>query len=282
MSAFPLSLPLLLLAQASDPQVQKLINLLPTEASKFIQSSGRVYSEETIQQRSLRNAKDFERHKIVSSYSFSAIRGKTGVIREIRVVKTVDGKSAKKGRGSMDSIEVTAAAATGSGVDKRALLEQLERYGVRSVATDLGQLLLLFTDTSVLNYEFAFEGRRPGVAGGPALVFSYRQIDGTASATVIKKGGSSVDVPDPNRPKLIGQVWVNERDFRLTQVTLETIVPAANGGGMSRQEMEVDYVWNPSAGCLVPSEARHREFLDGELHVENIYRYAPFRTLDKR
>ena len=282
MSAFHLSLPLLLLAQASDPQVRKLINALTLEASKFIQSSGRVYSEETIQQRSLRNAKDFEQHKIVSSYSFSAIRGKAGVIREIRVVKTVDGKAAKKGRGSMDSIEATAAAASGSGVDKRALLEQLERYGVRSVATDLGQLLLLFTNSSVLNYEFDLEGRRQEGSGEPALVFSYRQIDGSASATVVKKGSASAALPDPNRPKLTGQIWVNEPDFRLKRVTLETLVPAADRGGMARQEMEVDYMWNPAANCLLPTEARHKEFLDGQLHVENIYRYTPFRTLDRK
>lgn len=186
-------------------------------------------------------------------------------MREIRQVQAVDGKALKNNRG-LDAVALAVAA--GSDKEKLKLLEQWDRFGIKTVATDIGQLLLLFSPENILNYEFRFQARRI-VGTAHVLVFAYSQIDGPGSMTVFKDGAVQ-------KPKLTGEVWVDEETYRLLRVALHTHVPAEKKL-LARQDLIVNYAWWP-AGCVMPVSALHREYVNGALRVENRYEYAAYQS----
>jgi hypothetical protein len=259
-------------AAAPDPRVRQLIQTLTRESQDFVRGSGQLFSEETLSH--LARADDgtgIVKHTVISHYSFAAPRDRTQAVREIRQVLTVDGKAVKKDKG----LEAVASAVSSGSSDKEKLrlLEQWERYGVKTVATDLGQLLLLFTPETVVNYEFQVKGRQ--ILGGEAVLqFSYSQLDGQGSMSVYKDG-------EVKRPKLAGEVWVQERDFRLLRVALFSHVPVSPKE-LARQELVVHYAFWPAAGCVMPAAALHREHLNGALRVENRYNYGPYKSFSSK
>lgn len=247
-----------------DPRVPQLIKALGEDVQAFLRFSSRLVTEETVQHATIGSDAKWTRHSVVSQYSFASPREESRAVREIRQVQSVDGKPVKENRGLE---AVAAAVAAGSDKEKLRLLEQWERYGIKTVATDIGQLLLLFAPESMVNYEFQYQAKR--FAGEtPVLVFSYSQIDGPGSMTVFKDGVVQ-------KPRLSGEVWVDERTFRLIRVALHTHVPAPKNA-LARQDLVVDYAWWP-AGCVMPAAALHREYVNGALRVENRYAYAAYR-----
>ena len=123
-----------------------------------------------------------------------------------------------------------------------------QKAGLMGVATDLGQLLLLFSSRKIQNYDFSFQSQR-FVGADRVMVFTYSQIEG---------GGMTVyRGKDTLRPKLNGEVWV-DGDYRPLKVTLNSVVDAAADKKVIRQEIEVRYA--PSVlPCVLPTRARHRE-----------------------
>jgi hypothetical protein len=203
--------------------------------------------------------------RVVSNYSFASPRERSSAVREIRLIQTVNGKSVKH-NDSLDQIAMSVA--SGSDAERRKLIAQLEKLGVKGVATDLGQLLLLFSESTAGNYEFLFQGQRMIDRDTPLLAFSFRQIDGPESMTVFR--GSEVA-----KPKLAGEIMLRVADMRLSRVTLNSMVPGSGKEPDSLQEMTVDY--SLFDGCLLPSAAEHREYHAGVLQLENKYEYKPYR-----
>ena len=115
-------------------------------------------------------------------------------------------------------------------------------------------LILLFSADSIGRYEFKSIGLSYKGAD-QVLVFDYRQSDGPESLS-ITQGRRRKRVP------IQGQLYVRPSTFEVTKVSLEvqrdkTVIDRA----------EVIYVSG------MPAAAIHREFRDGQLVEETIFRY---------
>jgi hypothetical protein len=255
------------LAQSEEGGIPKLIASLSREATSFTGCASKVFTEETLVHRVRKDNGKWKDSTVLSNYSFASPREKSTAVREIRLIQSVNGRSARKS----DSLDLIAmSVASGSDADRRKMIEQLEKHGVQGVATDLGQLLLLFAEGSVGNYEFSMQGLRPADDGTNYLAFSFRQIDGPESMTVFRPG-------KVEKPKLAGELWVHPEQFRLYRVTLNSVIPG-DGAKVNEtlQEMTVDYKWFEPLGCLLPAAAEHKEYVANEVQVENKYRYKPY------
>ncbi len=198
------------LAQVEEGGIAKLIAALSKEATAFTGCATKASTEETLVHRVLNEKGKWKEFRVVSNYSFASPRERSTAVREIRLIQSVNGRGVKK----TDSLDLIAmSVASGSDADRRKMIEQLEKNGVRGVATDLGQLLLLFSEGSVGNYEFSFQGMRPSDDGATNyLAFSFRQVDGPEGMTVFR--ANKVE-----KPKLAGELWVGQSDSRLFRVT---------------------------------------------------------------
>lgn len=256
----------------ADERTRKLAARLPEEAALFVREATKVVSEETLRQRAFKElAADrtgaikpvWQDKTIVSRYGFLSFRDSPDSLREMRQIESIDGKPVK----SEKSLKAAASAITANDDrGKRKLLEEFEKAGLVGVATDLGQMLLLFSGRKIQNYDFSFQSQR-FVGADRVMVFSYAQVEG---------GGMTVyRGKDTLRPKLNGEIWV-DGDYRPLKITLNSVSQTGDGKSI-RQEIEVRY--SPSVGgCVLPTAARHREIRDGSLQVENVYQYAPFRS----
>ena len=72
----------------------------------------------------------------------------------MRRVTEVDGRTLQDPRKAQD--ELAAIVTASDDKRKRELLEQFEKYGLVGAVTDFGQLLLLFTSSDILHYEFTY------------------------------------------------------------------------------------------------------------------------------
>lgn len=261
------------LAQVEEGGISKLITALSREATSFTGCASQAFTEETLVHRIRKDDGKWKEFRVVSNYSFASPREKSTAVREIRLIQSVNGRGVKKS----DSLDLIAmSVAGGSDADRRKMIEQLERNGVRGVATDLGQLLLLFSEGSIGNYEFSFQGLRPSDDGAKNyLAFSFRQIDGPEGMTVFRAG-------KVEKPKLAGELWVSQEDSRLFRVTLNSVI-SGDGAKVQEtlQEMTVEYSWSDSLRCLLPSSAEHKEYVGSEVQVENKYRYKPYEAFGK-
>ena len=258
----------------ADERTRKLAARLPEEAALFAREATKYSSEETLTQHAVVDRvvvngirKEVVKDKvIVSRYGFVSFREAPETLREMRQIESVDGKRAKAER----SLKAVATAVTASDErQKRKLMEDFEKAGLLGVATNLGQLLLLFSGTKVQNYDFSFQSEK--FAGADrVMVFSYAQTEGGGMTTYRGK--------DTMRSKLSGEIWV-DGDYRPLKVTLNSTVEAPDKK-MIRQEMEVRYA--PTLfPCVLPTYARHRELHDGAVEVVNEYQYAAFRPWEE-
>lgn len=237
----------------------------------FAREATRFVSDETLRQRAYKNSVVdsagrpkivVQDREIVSKYGFVSFREAPETLREMRQIESIDGKKSKTER-SLKS--VAAAVSAGDERQKRKLLEDFEKAGLVGVATDLGQLLLLFSGRKIQNYDFSFQSQR-FVGTERVMVFTYSQIEG---------GGMTVyRGKDTMRPKLSGEIWV-DGDYRPLKVTLNSTAETVEKDPI-RQEIEVRY--SPSVlPCVLPTHAHHREIHKGVLQVENDYEYSAFR-----
>lgn len=255
---------------SADERTRKLAARLPEEASLFAREATKYASEERLSQRALLDRQSvnggqktiWQDKVVVSKYGFVSFREAPEALREMRQIETIDGKPAKTDK----SLKAVASAVTASDErQKRKMLEDFEKAGLLGVATNLGQLLLLFTGPKVQNYDFSFQSQR-FVGADRVMIFTYTQVQGGGMTTYRGK--------DTMRSKLSGEIWV-DGDYRPLKVTLNSVVEAADKK-VIRQEMEVRYA--PTVyPCVLPTHARHREFRDGVVEVETVYEYSSFR-----
>jgi hypothetical protein len=269
-----LLVPVTLVAHA-DELTRKLAASLPQAASAFARESVKLVGEETLHQVYVTEVSSnpngtsqprIEEHTVVSRYTFVSFRESPEALRELRQVRTIDGKPAK----ALPLDAVAAAVTANDERQKRKVLEDFEKIGLKGVAAEIGQLLLLFNGRKIQNYEFSLQSRR-FVGADPLLVFSYNQIEGAGSMTVFRD-------KDVLRPKLSGEVWV-DGSFQPLKVTLATVVDAPDGKGLARHQMEVSYA-PTAAGNLMPTRARYLVIRDGARHSETEYEYRNFVPWD--
>ena len=272
--------PLFLLAAftalaSADERTRKLAERLPQEAALFAREATKYASEEKLTQRALSEIRVapnglinavWKEKIVMSRYGFVSFAEAPEALRELRQITSVDGKPAKSDK----SLKSVASAVTASDErQKRKLLEDFEKAGLSSVATNLGQLLLLFNGRKIQSYDFSFQSQR-FVGAERVMVFTYSQVEGGGMTTY--RGADAL------KSKLNGEIWV-DGDYRPLKVTLNSVVQAPDRK-MIRQEMEVRYA--PSAyPCVLPTKAIHRELHDGTTQVETVYDYAPFRPWEE-
>jgi hypothetical protein len=275
--AFLIVAPLL----CADEQTQKMTARLSEEAEAFRRIATQVVATETLHQRAKKPPSRFhprigaaavsappvewnERH-LVSEYGFAIFGGSAAAVHELRQVISIDGRKVGETAKAQDAL---AKAITASDdVRKKEMLKDFEKHGLVGAVTDFGQLILLFTRRELEKYEFSMKGQQ-WLGGTRALVFSYKQIDGPESLTVIEGKTDRL-----RHLKLQGEIWVRPETWlpiRITLVSQEGDAPAS-----IREEASVDYTMTPF-GALMPSTIEHRELRGGQIAAENQFTYTDF------
>jgi hypothetical protein len=275
-AGFTLALSLYPLSGQSTEAEQQVVFRLGIEADRFAQKAARVVGRETLQQtildvkkwnRGQRGKEEWPpliKREIVSDYSYYSQQAGSGALREIRQVISVDRKPIK----SLESgLEALAAGVTSSGdAQRRKLLEGFEKHGLHGVATDFGQVILLFANGNIQKYELAFL-RHEQISGEWLSVYRFQQLDGDEALTIFESGA-------PMRQKMRGEIWVRRSDALPRQIVLLS----ERGDKMTRVRdvATVDYT-SSDFGVVLPSAVLHQQFRNGVLVVEDRFSYSDFR-----
>ena len=274
----------LLLAAASaacaQPSLPEILARVSEEAEVLAQMAPQAIAEETLEQRALKAAARFRprvgaaaikpvatriaTREIVSEYSLGAFKTRPEVLHEFRQVTAIDGREVK----SKDSARRSLALGIRSEDDRirRQMLEDFAKHGLSGTVTDVGTLLLRFRKRRLANYQFTL-GAPTRIGADPALSVHYRQIAGDDPLTIFA-GHNTVHIP------LAGAIVVRASDGLPLRITLAA--ERTEQGHSWRQEGSVDYILCHH-GFLAPASVVHREFFDGKLLVENVFRYTAFK-----
>jgi len=264
----------------ADPRFAAAGIQIAAVSERFSQTAQQYIARETlhqraIQPRSVRKKKgntvsagstpQYDQRQIVSFYGFTTI-GKSAVIHETRQMLTVDKEIIStefEGRRSFRD-----ALLSRDDVVKQKLLNDYDRETLRGIATDLGQMVLLFDRTGIQNFTFAFE-RNDVIGGRPAMVLRYVQRGGGEGVRITESGKQM-------RAHLQGWLWLRLPDYltvRITMVSNRTIKKHD-----VRDEAEVDYAENVN-GALLPSHVVHRRWEDDILAAEDDFQYSDWQPL---
>jgi hypothetical protein len=279
-------------ALRADDRTQQLVAILSREADAFRKIAPDLVGQETLYQRAEKPPKGgfrirvgaaaqkprepvWQERRILSEYSFALFggegsTGKGGVMHELRRVTEVDGRMLQDPRKAQD--ELAAIVTASDDKRKRELLEQFEKYGLVGAVTDFGQLLLLFTSSDILHYEFTYR-RTENQGAAHLLVFGYQQIDGPEGLTVITAQRDARRGESAQNVRIGGEVWVRENNFVPVRITLAT------GQEEVHEEASVDYAMSPF-GVLLPFWTEHRELRGGKVVAENKFSYTDFHKFD--
>lgn len=272
---------LLMLASLArgDELTQKMTARVSEEAEAFARIATDVLGTETLHQSAMKrpsrfhpragNAPEkpkFEDRQVVSEYGFAKFAGQAEAIHEVRQVISVDGKKVQDTKKAQDAL--ARAITSNDDGQKKALLKSFERYGLVGAVTDFGQMLLLFTRRDLERYEFTARGTKM-IGYDRALVFSYKQIDGSEALTLFQENKGD----QATRLKLEGEIRVRSEDFVPLQITLAT--HSGDGPEAVREEAAVTYKMSPY-GALLPSSTEHRELRGGRVVAENHFFYTDF------
>lgn len=270
-------------AAHADDRTQRLVERLQEEAYAFNKIATEVIGTETLHQRAQKppsrfrfrirvgkrgDKPEWQERDIVSEYGFT--RFADGALHELRQVRSVDGKPVKGGMSTEDLAKLVLA---DDDERKRDLLEQFEKYGLVGAANDFGQLLLLFSPGNIEQYEFVHV-RTDLIDGARAEVFSYKQIDGDDSVTVVDARHKEVQQFD-----LEGFIWVTQDDYTPIQISIDVRQNAfdkLDRDQRIRQRATVTYA-KSRYGALLPVTTAHRDFRGSNMVAENHFTYTDFK-----
>lgn len=276
---------LLPMLAAADDRLERFLTRLAEEAEVFLQVAPRTLSEETLQQKAAKKPSRFrlrlgapasgppqpqyQMREIVSEYGYSTFEDSPNVLHEFRQVISVDGRLVR----SRETARRTLSLGVSSRDDrvKRLMLRELQDRGLTSVAVDLGQIILLFTKRQLVNYQFEWTGRGQ-LNSADASVISFLQVGGAGSVTIFSGRRAT-------RETLQGEVWVRESDFLPLRISILT--QRELDRHFFRDEATVDYAMSPHA-VLLPASVVHREYIDGRLESESLFRYTAFRRFSAK
>jgi hypothetical protein len=271
----------------SARDLKMYVKRLSEEADRFAANASRVAGTETLQQTTLFTARmpagmgkgdassstgapnssvntavaEVVKREVVSAYGFLQLP--TGM-REVRQVITVDGKKVKTKEKGLDALAM--GVTSQDDAEKRKLLESFEKNGLHGVATDFGPLILLFAGGKEQRFEFNFNGVQKA-GGQDVAILRFQQMDGPEALTIYENG-------KPTKQKMHGQIWARPSDGLPFRVVLDS--EHEEGRDKVRDLSYVDYT-ESNAGLLLPAMVMHRQYRNGALAVEDLFRYSDFR-----
>jgi len=268
-------------AAAQDP-LTHVLDRISEQAEIFRSAAPKVIAREMLVQRALRPRKhrfplrigaapekppalSFQTREIVSEYGFATLKSSPGSLHEFRQVISVDGRPVTDEGKARESL----AAGLVSDDDRlrKRMLERFERHGLVGAATDFGQIIMLFSRSRLDRYEFRLDSSSQRIGAERVRTVVFKEKPGGHSLLVLERRQA---IYQP----LEGQIWVRERDALPVRVWVRT--QRDDHGTVVRDEATVDYVESPHR-LIVPASVVHRQFAGGELRVENVFRYSPFR-----
>jgi len=202
---------------------------------------------------------EFNAHTVESAWSL----GDTATLHERRVPRRIDDLAVSKTMPARHAL--TLGLQSPDDDIKKSLLEDLEHGQMEGAATDFVPLLLLFTRARQNNYEFRDSGRRK-IQGEPMLVLRYRQVAGEDAFTEFRDNSEQ-------RHPAQGEIWFRETDCLPLRITLNS-EEALSVKYVLRNEAEVNYT--PTRFGLAPATVIHRQFLNRDMLVENVFRYSDY------
>ena len=268
------------LAAWVQPSLPGILDRVSEEAEVFRHMAPQSLAEETLEQRALKAPPRFrprigaaaarplkptlQARQIISEYSIGTFKTSPDVLHEFRQVVSVDGRpiaSPEKARHAL-------ALGLRSEDDRarKRMMEDFEHHGLSGTVSDFGILLLAFGKRTLANYRFEIEGESR-IGAERVLAVRYAQIAGPDLVTTFL----------PRRAEHIpmqGRIFVREPDGLPLRITVE--VSRKEDNHTLREEATVDYTLS-AHGFLTPAAVVHREFLDDNLLVENLFRYAAFK-----
>ncbi len=268
-----------LLAAIVDPHIAALLDRVSEEARVFADKSPRFVGVEKLTQRGriapprfkLRqgaNANDapaiaYRTTELISEYSFGSLKGAPGELREIRLVVAVNGRPIR------NQMKARLELAEGMSGDRDRLNKQmvldLEAYGLVGAATDLGQMLMLFSRAKLDELELSL--LPDGQLGGEAVaVVGYRQ-KGELAARVYH-GKEAANMP------LQGELWIRRGTGQPARITAEGLLKERKH--TVRHSFAVDYELSPQ-GVLLPARCTYRRMQNTLLTVETVATYTDFK-----
>lgn len=265
---------------SADPRFASSGTRIADVAERFSQTAQQYFCRETLEQRvirprSLRKAKgntlalgstpQYDHRRIVSFYSFTTL-GRSPAIHEIRQVLTVDKERVEKEFEGLRAFRK--ALLSRDDEAKGSMLGSFGAEGLSGVATDLGQMVLLFDRSSMANFVFEYD-REEAVDGTPAMVIRYTQKKGDEGVRITEGGKQS-------KGALRGWLWVRVPDDLPLRITM--ITTRSDKKQEVRDEAEVDYVENPK-GALLPSSTLHRRWENDILVAEDHFQYSEWQPL---
>ncbi len=275
---------LLIPLMRADEVTEKMTARVSEEADAFQRLAPEVLGQETVRQRSMKPAArlrpragtaattppmpKYQERTIVSEYGFTSLSdGESRSLHEVRQVTLVDGKKIEETKKAQTVL--AQAISANDDEHKKALLKQLEKYGLSGAVTDYGQALLLFTRRNMERNEFTARGSH-WLNGQSVQVFGYRQIDGPGMLTLIEEKKND----RVKHLRIEGELWVRSDDF----VPVRIVMAAGRGADADqvKEEASVDYTMS-GFGALLPLKTEHRETRGGKVAAENDIRYSDFK-----
>jgi hypothetical protein len=263
----------------ADDLTRKMTARVSEEAEALLKIAPDVVGTETLHQSAMKPPSRFHprtgtappevkwaEHDIVSEYGYARFATESGAIHELRRVTVANGRKISESKKAQDELARAMTASDDNG--KKELLKQFEKYGLAGAVSDFGQLLLLFTRRNIERYEFTYKGSKM-IGYDKALVFAYKQIDGSEALTVFDEKNHD----QAQRMRLEGEIRVRAEDFLPLQITL-----SAHSGDVPnalREEAAVTYKMS-NFGALLPVSTEHQEFRNGKVVAQNKFSYSDF------
>jgi hypothetical protein len=267
------------LGATTPASLRAVIDRLAREADLFDKSAHRIAGVETLRQllpkgsRISRSRRGIDvvlpeqTREIVCEYGFIGVDERGGWLKEVRVVRTVDGQKWTKGKKGLDSLAQALSATDDK--KKRSLLENFENFGLQGFITDLGQLILLFARGLISNYEITYDSEDHSDPLTLQSVYGYHQLGGTDALTVYERDA-------PLRLKLQGKIWVRHTDYQPVKISIDT--SREEEKEIIRDLSVVEYE-RSRFGFLLPSKIRHQQFIDNKLFVQDDFTYSGYKEV---
>lgn len=260
---------------AEDDPLPSILRRVAEECGVFENNARDLIGQETLEHRELKPPPRFRPRtgevpleyktlRIVSEYGFGSFQETSSGLHELRQVTAVNGKPIKDREEARKSL--TLGIRSKDDAVKKAMLNELPKYGITSGVADFGQLILLFAGPRQKTFDFSITGRTMMGADTMILV-SYREKEGHESLTRFedRKAG---------REAMQGEIWVREGDLLPLRVTLA--IRRKDGKFDRLDRVQVDYTQS-SLGVLVPASVLHQDSANGVLLSENRFRYDDFK-----